>query len=56
MCTRVQALVTLASNGDVRVAVVSLGAVARKASIDLLSAVAVVALAKAACDVQRALP
>jgi hypothetical protein len=40
-------LVTLASIGDVRVAIVALGAVARKASI-LLSAVTVLTLAKAA--------
>jgi hypothetical protein len=48
-------VVTLASIGDVRVAIVALGAVARKASI-LLSAVAVLTLAKVAEHVPRALP
>jgi hypothetical protein len=47
--------VTLASIGDVRVAVVALGAVARKASIDLLLAVAVLTLAKAAGHIRWAL-
>jgi len=46
--------VTFASIGDVRVTVVSLGTVARKASI-LFPAVVVVTLAKAACDVPWAL-
>jgi hypothetical protein len=49
-------LVTLASISDVRVAIVALGAVARKASVvDLLSAVAVVALAKSADHISWAL-
>ena len=47
-------VVTFASIGDVRVAIVSLGAVARIASI-LLPAVAVLALAKAADHVRLAL-
>ena len=48
-------VVTLASIGDVRVAIVALGAVARKASI-LLPAVAVLTHAKAASHVPCALP